>query len=246
MLILCFCLSRIKLIKENMDAQVSEMKEMLRKANSKILEEYDEYSGTLSIVPAKKPPSTPIGPSGHQLQPPSTPHQMHQSLSTPVLATLQPPPITNSNLIVKYASLDCAKMLERVGLDLNEIDAELVRQSRVPINTKTKTSVVEEKFRFVVNARASLVKLSAQLFTMYQEKSMKQAEMDVWENSYVKLKEIYMCKVNSDTVEKIYYELEITSSASKLAGGSADSPANFELDLSNTVFSSFSDSRKSG
>lgn len=235
-----------------MDSQVADLRDILRKTSSKILDEYDDYSGTFSVMSTttgRKPPPTP----GSQLPAVVTavPQQQQQQKQQQQTNNAT----NNMNLIAKYAHLDCAKMLERTGADLAEMEAEMARQNRVAcISSKTKMSLLEDKFRYVVNARSSLNKLSSQLAVMYADKCIKQAQMDVWENSYVKLKEIYMCKVNSDTVEKIFYNLDLTSSScvgassslSNNSTGAAAAVSSNELSLANTVFSNFSDSKKSG
>lgn len=232
-------------MRDNIDVQVSEMRDILRKANSKVLDEYDEFSGTLSVMSTnKKPPSTPSSSSQQQFYPSSS------NVAVAVTSNIQVPTQTRQdNFHSKYSSLDCAKMLERMSAELSELDSDLVKQNRVAISSKTKLSLLEDKFRYVVNIRTSLGKLSAQLYSMYQEKCIKQVEIDVWENSYIKLKEIHMSKINSDTVEKIFYNIDITSpssSSSSLSLNSSKFPNSSEMNLSNTVFSNFSDSRKSG
>lgn len=236
-------------MRDNMDVQVSEMRDILRKANSKVLDEYDEFSGTLSVMSTnKKPPSTPSSSSQQQFYPSSS--SSSSTAAVAVTSNIQvPTQRRQDNFQSKYSSLDCAKMLERMSAELSELDSDLVKQNRVAISSKTKLSLLEEKFRYVVNIRTSLGKLSAHLYSMYQEKCIKQVEIDVWENSYVKLKEIHMSKINSDTVEKIFYNIDITSPSSSSSSSSLNSskfPNSSELNLSNTVFSNFSDSRKSG
>lgn len=214
-----------------MDIQVSELKEALKKLSSKLLEDYDEFDGTfIQSTTSKSSSSSSLGNSYNNTKRPSP---------TPVVVPPPPKPIINFN---HYGRMDCPKMLERVGVDLGELEAELVRQNRVPINSRTKQNVVEEKFRAVVYLRTTLNKLSSLLYSMYDEKSIKQPEIDVWEISYIKLKEIYMCKVNSDTVEKIYYNLGLPTFKVQAIGRSNESESN----ICSGVFSNFSDSKKSG
>lgn len=211
-------------MKENLEVQVNDLKETLKKTNSKILENYDEYDGTF------------ITPSPHRQQRISTSMSSISSTSAPAAPYIQLKELINVN---SYTHLDCAKMLERVGLDLNELECELVRQNRILINSRTKTNLMEEKFRTLVNLKQTIAKLSLHFCSLYDDKCIKQSEIDVWENSYARLKEIYMCKVNSDTVEKIYYNIEI-------AAFRRNNKIENDFASSHSVFSSFSDSKKTG
>jgi hypothetical protein len=191
---------RVQLFKQSMDGQEKELKDMLKRMGSSLLEDYDEFDGSFVSSVNKKPQN-----------------DFH------------------------YEHLDCANMLEAVCLDLGELEIEIMKQNRLVSNSKTKMSLVEEKFKNLVYSKAALNKINSQLYSMYQEKCIKQIEIDILENSYLKLKEIYMCKLNSDTVEKIYYNMDLPTF--KIG---QDNRAEPKLPFSDSVQGIFAASKRSG
>lgn len=97
----------------------------------------------------------------------------------------------------KYSDFDCRTMLERIGLELNQMDNELA---------KLKRKFSAERFCVL---KSNLGDLREEMFILYEEKKVQQVDIDLLENSYFKLKEILMFKNSSEILEKIYYNIQL-------------------------------------
>lgn len=120
--------------------------------------------------------------------------------------------------LLKYENMDCRMMLDSLSSDLDDQESEVnneVHWQKLIVNTggnhKLNKFEVDEKFKHLEKMRAKVNELEDYLVYLYQVKKIKQDELDVLESCYVKLKEIYINKISSETLEKIFYGLPLPS-----------------------------------
>jgi hypothetical protein len=121
----------------------------------------------------------------------------------------------NKYKLLRYAPMDCRMMLDTFDLDItsqeHEVNKEVQFLKTLPTNHKLNLFEVDEKFKHVEKLKKKIYELEDYLIYLYQEKKIKQNELDVLENCYVKLKEIYINKISTETLEKIFYGLPLPS-----------------------------------
>ncbi len=119
----------------------------------------------------------------------------------------------NKYRLMKYANMDCKFMLETMSSELEDIEADINKevqlQKSLPTNNKLNQIEIDEKFKYVDKLKKRLNEFEDYLIYLYDEKKIKQNELDVLENCYVKLKEIYINKTSSETLGKIFYGLPL-------------------------------------
>ena len=124
----------------------------------------------------------------------------------------------------KYQSLDCNQLLQATYTDLNDIELELTNFRAAISSTKSKESIskMKEKFESLNGLKEKLERLEYETVNLFQEKKIKHNELDLYENCYFKLKEIHMYKNCPQTLNKIFYNLQLPSIKFGLPNNSFD------------------------
>lgn len=121
----------------------------------------------------------------------------------------------NKYKLLRYAPMDCRMMLDSFDTDINAQEQEIQKEVQfiktLPSNHKLNLFEIDEKFKHVEKLKKRIYEIEDYLVYLYQEKKIKQNELDVLENCYVKLKEIYINKISTETLEKIFYGLPLPS-----------------------------------
>ena len=124
----------------------------------------------------------------------------------------------------KYQNLDCNQLLEATDRDLNQLELELSMFRSTISSTKSKESIakMKEKFEQINEIKSKLERLEYETQHLFHEKRIKPNELDLYENCYFKLKEIHMYKNCPQTLNKIFYNLELPSIKFGLPNNSFD------------------------
>lgn len=122
-----------------------------------------------------------------------------------------------------YTNLDCRAMLERLNSDLIKLETEIPKLNCViDKNTfKNKQMIMEDKYRQFDSVRSSILNMEKQLNYFYEEKKVKQNELDILENCHLKLKTILMYKESTETLNKIFFDLPLPATKFALTDNKA-------------------------
>jgi predicted nuclease with TOPRIM domain len=124
----------------------------------------------------------------------------------------------------KYQNLDCNQLLEAIDGDLNRLEFDLTNFRATISSTKSKESIAQmkEKFEQINEMKNKLERLEYEAKHLFHEKRIKPNELDLYENCYFKLKEIHMYKNCPQTLNKIFFNLELPSIKFGLPNNSFD------------------------
>lgn len=143
-------------------------------------------------------------------------------------------PTVRLKLNPEYVNLECRAMLERLQADLVKLELEIPKlNATIDKNTfKNKQMIMEEKYKHYDALRAAFVNMENQLNYLYEEKKVKQNELDILENCHLKLKTIIMYKESSETLNKIFFDLPLPATKFALTDNKAIEllKMNIELD----------------
>jgi hypothetical protein len=132
-----------------------------------------------------------------------------------------------------YEHLDCRNMLERLNIDFGKLEAEIPKLNcHIDKNTfKNKQMIMEDKYRQFDALRSKIINMENQMIYFYEEKKVKQNELDILENCHLKLKTILMYKDSSETLNKIFFDLPLPATKFALTDDKSIELLKMNIDL---------------
>jgi hypothetical protein len=114
----------------------------------------------------------------------------------------------------KYAQMECRLMIEQMQIDFDQLETSYLKTKKQLNHLRMKKASeddIEQKHVELDLLIMRFYQLEDQLVQFYNEKKIKQDNLNILENCHFKLKEIYMFKTCSDSVKKIFYDLPLSS-----------------------------------
>ena len=173
---------RLHLLKAPIEANEREMQEMYRKK--------DTTSTTTTTTTAATATATATSRMTMAVFADSSSYQQHKHATS------------------RYASMECRQMLDEMNRELDKWEHEEVKINRAILALKPKQYMkINEIFIHIERVKSAVWWLDEQLVHLYQEKKVKQNDLDILDNCYLRLKEIHINKMSSEALGKIFYGL---------------------------------------